>query len=101
VLTSEETVTVEAPDRRVVQQVTQGRFAGIYRIIGRVCDLVEGTEMSPETRTPLPSYVDLAQLIDHVGPMALVKLTPRYVLYRESIPPPTGVLNETFHPQQR
>jgi hypothetical protein len=51
--------------------------------------------------TQLPTYVDKAHLLDHFGPMSLVKLTPRYVLYREMLPPPpTGILNE-FHPQQR
>jgi hypothetical protein len=99
-LTSEETLTIGQPERRVVQQVTQGRFAGIYRIIGRVSDMVPDP-VSPKVGTQLPTYVDKAHLIDHFGPMSLVKLTSRYVLYREMLPPPpTGILNE-FHPQQR
>lgn len=99
-LTSEESLTVASPDRRVVQQVTQGPYAGIYRIIGRVSDMV-ADPVSPDMGTQLPTYVDKAHLLDHFGPMSLVKLTPRFVLYREMLPPPpTGVLNE-FHPQQR
>lgn len=99
-LTSEEILTVSQPERRVVQQVTQGPYKGIFRIIGLVSDMVTDP-VSPDVGTQLPTYVDKAHLLDHFGPMSLVKLTPRYVLYREMMPPPpTGVLNE-FHPSQR
>jgi hypothetical protein len=100
VLTSEDTLTIPSPDRRVVQEVTQGPYAGIFRIIGRVSDMVADS-VSPNQGTVLPAFVDRAHLLDHFGPMELVKLKPRYVLYRETAPVATAEHVNTFHPGQR
>ncbi len=83
-LTSEPTLTVDGPDRRVVQQVMQGPYAGIYRIIGRVSD-IRDTGLSPNVGTTVPTFVDRAQMIDHWGAMALVEVNPRHILYRETV----------------
>lgn len=99
-LTSEPTLSIPSPDRRVVQEVTQGPYAGIFRIMGRVSDLTE-SKVYPEMSTVLPAFVDRAHLLDHFGPMELVKLKPRYVLYREQAPVVMSDQPNTFHPLQR
>lgn len=99
-LTSEETLTIDPGGRRVVQEVTQGPYRGIHRIIGLVSDLTS-SDMSSGMGTALPAFVDNAHLLDHFGPMTLVALKPRYVLYRETMPPPVKGVFDEFHPQQR
>jgi len=84
-LTTEPTLTIDPSKRRVVQEVTQGRFAGLFRIMGCVEDLGTVDPLSPQMGTVLPSFVDNAHHVDHFGPMVLVELKSRYVLYREVV----------------
>lgn len=59
---------------KVVLQHTTGPLKGMYRITGDVNDGV------PD---PYPEFVAEVDMLSHVAPAGLVKVTPHYVLYRE------------------
>lgn len=70
-----------AHDKRIVVQHTQGPLAGLWRIMGRTSDLKAGKP------GPLPHFVEPVDFLDHQGACSLVRSKPRYVLYRELMPP--------------
>lgn len=83
--------------RRVVVVETQGPHAGMTRIIGYFDTADPGA---------VPEYVaNFLGIGDrHVEFASLIKATPRYVLYRETFPRPTGRFGQTmdsWHPEQR
>ena len=82
-------------DKRVVLHYTQGRYAGMRQIVG-TCSQLQ-TQLHVDQ---LPTFVDPVDFLDHTGACSLIQVKARYVLYRETMPPPvSGRLGE-FHPQQ-
>lgn len=83
----EETEDLKMPDikndKRIVLQQTRGRMAGIFTICGREShipgnklpefELAENMLDSPSMREP--------------GPVSLIAVKPRYVLYRQIVTP--------------
>ena len=69
--------------KRVVLQYTTGPFQGMFQIVG-----TEDQLPHPEVGS-LPSYVgDLSFSDGRKGGASLVKITPRYVLYQETLQVP-------------
>lgn len=73
---------LSAGSRRVVLQHTQGRMAGVHSICG----------LAERAVKPLPEFLDTVDLIDTPsmrtpGPVGLVAVKPRYVLYRQIFTP--------------
>ena len=88
----------DAPQRvqRIVLEHTQGICKGLFGIYGTTDDL---KSIAPDGK--LPEFIPDVNLRDHTNSICLVRVTPRYVLYREITPPPaSGKLGE-FHPEQK
>ena len=60
--------------KRIVLQHTVGPLAGLFRIVGTNEGFPDGLP---------PACVDGVDLIDHEGTCSLLKVKPRYLLYRE------------------
>ena len=72
--------TADAPPKRIVFQHTKGPLAGLYAIMGLTSDfgLKEGQALPQEAE----GFEAQGRLITFAG---LVKVTPRYALYREPL----------------
>ena len=78
--------------KRVVLQYTTGPYQSMFQIVG-----TEDQLPHPEVGS-LPSFVgDLSFSDGRKGGASLVKVKPRYILYRELIMPS----DRTFHPEQQ
>lgn len=82
--------------KRIVVQHTQGPLAGLWRIMGTTAEFRKGK------RGPLPAFVEPVDFVTHKGAASLVVSKPRYVLYRELMPPTHTASGgkHTFHPSQ-
>lgn len=79
--------------RRIVLQQTQGKHKGLWWIMGTDDELLD-----PEGTVTLPDFVEHVDVGDHEASCSLISAKPRYVLYRE-VMPPAGKTAE-FHPDQ-
>lgn len=80
--------------QRIVLEHTQGICKGLFGIYGTTDQLKADLNVSE-----LPDFLPDVDMRDHINAVCLVRVTPRYVLYREITPPPaSGQLGE-FHPR--
>jgi hypothetical protein len=80
--------------KRLVFEATQGQHKGMHCIIGHTGQI--GNQL-PEHLMP---FEFLGRVVEFAG---LIKVTPKYALYRETFPKPKGKFGqtmETFHPDQ-
>lgn len=70
----------QAVAKRIVLTHTQGRLAGLWRILGCEDDL-------PAQDGGLPAYVEHVDFLTHTGAASLVTTRRRYHWYRELMPP--------------
>lgn len=72
--------TLAPSGKCIIVEHTQGKLAGLRRIVGH-------TDTLPEAwRLGLGAFIPVVDFIDHQAPASLVKVTPRYMLYRELLP---------------
>lgn len=81
--------------KRIVLVHRKGRLAGLLQIIGTDQQLQENLHMAE-----LPMLVEPVNFGDHHGAASLIKVTPRYVLYIETMKPHAED-DTTFHPAQQ
>jgi hypothetical protein len=85
--------TPAGPPLRIVFEHTQGPYAGLLGIMGLISDFGLPSDQ------PLPEYAEGFEAQGRVITFAgLVKVTPRYALYRE--PFPFGKIQKDFDPNQ-
>ena len=80
--------------KRIVFRHTQGRWAGLYRILGTTDQLLK----ADQTMADLPPFLPEVKMIDHVNACSLLAVKPRFVLYQELITPTSY---ESMSPQQQ
>ena len=78
--TGELSISSPTVDKVVLFQHTQGPLAGLHAIMGRVSSL--GLKPEQPLPTDARNFTAQGRLIPFAG---LVKVTPRYVLYREPL----------------
>jgi hypothetical protein len=79
--------TAEAPPKRIVFQHTKGKLAGLHAIMGLSTDF--GLAALPQSAEGFEAH---GRVIPFAG---LVKVTPRYALYREPLK-----FGKPFHEEQ-
>lgn len=80
--------------KRIVLEYTLGIYKGLRQILGTDDQLKEKFNTAD-----LPSFVGDVQLLTHKSGCSLIRVKPRYILYRELILP-TAQPDKTFHPNQ-
>lgn len=81
---------VAASNRRIVLEHRSGVMKGIFNITG----------LESDAPRPLPDYNPEVMMRDHVAPVCLVAVRPRFVLYREVVTPEMQN-GKTFNEAQR
>ncbi len=85
-------------NKRIILEYTSGAYRGLRQIVGTEDQL--RTRLTPEV-TELPSFIEGANFIEgRTGSCSLIRVKPRYILYRELIVPEQGT-PALFHPSQR
>lgn len=69
-------------DKHVVLWHCQGKFSGLWQILGRTSELLEKMQMKT-----FPEFVPDVDFIDHKGTASLHRIRTRYVEYKENMPP--------------
>lgn len=81
-------------DKRIVLLHCKGPWAGMFQILGAQSDTLAELDVAQ-----LPAFIPECEMGDgRVESVSMVKMTNRWVLYRENTPP-EGKFNE-FHPEQ-
>jgi hypothetical protein len=81
-------------DKRIVLLHCKGPWKDIYQIVGAQSDTLAALDLAE-----LPAFIEQCEMGDgRVTSASMVKVTPRWVLYRENTPP-EGKFNE-FNPAQ-
>lgn len=82
--------------KRILLEYTTGAYKGLKQILGTDDELHE--KMG---RVTLPDFLPEVEFLDHTAAVNLVKVTPRYVLYREVIVPAlSGYAPKTGFPER-